>query len=107
MKTQKTPERLNEEPHWTFLTNHTHVMVSLARNSDKSLRAVADEIGITERAVQKIVADLVNAGVLTKSRIGRNNHYTLHTDLPLRHPLEKHCTLGQILGILQSGVSST
>jgi DNA-binding IscR family transcriptional regulator len=104
MQAQNTVKQLNEESHWTFLTNHTHVMVSLARNSAKSLRTVAEEIGITERAVQKIVADLVTAGVLSKSRIGRNNHYTLHTDFPLRHPLEKHCTLGQILSILQSGV---
>ena len=102
MKSTKAQETKLREPSWTFLTNHTHVMVCLSRDTDKSLRTVADEIGITERAVQKIVADLVDAKVLTKSKVGRNNHYTLHTERPLRHPIEKHCTLGQILGILQN-----
>lgn len=85
---------------WTFFTNHTHVMVCLSRNPAQSLRQVADEIGITERAVQKIVADLVEAGVLIKSKIGRNNHYALHTDVPLRHPLERSHTLAEILSVL-------
>jgi predicted transcriptional regulator len=98
---ESNTQTTHESPNWTFLTNHTHVMVSLARDPHKSLRLVAEEIGITERAVQKIVADLVQAGVLEKLKLGRNNHYTLHTEIPLRHPLEKHCTLGDILGILQ------
>ncbi|MDC3250231.1 winged helix-turn-helix domain-containing protein [bacterium] len=102
MDIASTDKSESKEPSWTFLTNHTHVMVCLARDKFRSLRLIADEIGITERAVQKIVADLVQAGVITKSRVGRNNHYTLHTDQPLRHTLEKHCTLGQILGILKS-----
>lgn len=93
---------LSHESHWTFLTNHSHVMVCLARDPHKSLRMIAEEIGITERAVQKIVTDLVAVGVLTKIKSGRNNHYELHTDIPLRHPLEQNCTLSQILDLLKT-----
>jgi DNA-binding IclR family transcriptional regulator len=87
-------------PEWTFFTNHTHVLVCLATNPGASLRQVAQAIGITERAVQRIVSDLEQAGVLSRTREGRSNRYTLHLDQPLRHPLERHRRIGEVLAPL-------
>ncbi len=85
---------------WTFLSNHTHVLVCLARDPDQVLREVAAQVGITERAVQRIVADLEAAGVLTREREGRRNRYRLNLDATLRHPLEAHCSIGELLGLV-------
>lgn len=87
-------------PGWTFLSNHTHVMVCLAGNADLTLRDIAQIIGITERAVHRIVSELEEAGALTRERVGRRNVYCIHPELHLRHPLESHCTIGEILKLL-------
>ncbi len=85
---------------WTFLSNHSHVLFCLAREADLRLRDVAERVGITERAVQKIVSELEEAGALTRMRDGRRNRYLIHGDCPLRHPVESHQTVGSILSIL-------
>jgi hypothetical protein len=85
---------------WTYFSNHSHVLVCLAQDSDARLRDVAQSVGITERAVQKIVADLEAAGVVARERRGRRNHYRLHTERPLRHPIEAHRTVGALLGMV-------
>jgi hypothetical protein len=85
---------------WTFLSNHSHVLVCLAQNSDARLRDVAQTVGITERAVQKIVADLEAGGVVSRERRGRRNHYRLHPERPLRHPIESHRTVGALVGMV-------
>jgi predicted transcriptional regulator len=82
---------------WTFLSNHGHVLVCLARDPRLRLREAAEQVGITERAVQKIVADLEAAGVITRQRDGRRNHYLVHCDRPLRHPLEACRTVRDLL----------
>lgn len=82
---------------WTFLSNHTHVLVCLARDPDQVLREVAAKVGITERAVQRIVAELEEAGVLERKRDGRRNRYRMNLDVHLRHPLEQHCRIGELL----------
>jgi DNA-binding Lrp family transcriptional regulator len=82
---------------WTFLSNHAHVLVCLAADPDSRLRDVAASVGITERAVQKIVGDLEEAGVIERVRTGRRNSYRLHPSSPLRHPLEAHRTVGALL----------
>ncbi len=87
-------------PGWTFLTNHAHVLVCVARDPGVRLRDVAGEVGITERAAQRIVADLVDAGYLEREREGRRNRYRLNRELPLRHPLERDHAIGEILGVL-------
>ena len=87
---------------WTFLSNHGHVLICLARDPEARLRDVAQAVGITERAVQKIVADLETAGVLTRERTGRRNRYQLAAGRPLRHPLEAHRTVGALLGMVLS-----
>lgn len=88
------------EPSWTFLSNHGHVMVCLARDPDVRLRDIAEDVGITERAVQGIVADLVRAGYIDKERSGRRNHYELHPEMPMRHPLESDHLLGELLAAI-------
>jgi DNA-binding MarR family transcriptional regulator len=85
---------------WTFFTNHAHVLICLAANPEMRLRAVADKVGITERAVQKIVADLESGGILTREKSGRCNTYTVHGRLPLRHPIEAHCTVQGLIGFI-------
>jgi hypothetical protein len=87
---------------WTFLSNHAHVLVSLARDPEARLRDVAEAVGITERAVQGIVADLAAAGVLVKHRRGRRNRYEIDRSVPLRHPLEAHADVGMLLRLLRS-----
>jgi DNA-binding MarR family transcriptional regulator len=90
-----TPSR-----HWTFLSNHAHVLVCLALDPDARLRDVAASVGITERAVQKIVSDLEEAGVIVRERIGRRNSYRLDLDAPLRHALESHKSVGALLSLV-------
>lgn len=85
---------------WTFLTNHSHVLICLAREPEILLRDVAVQVGITERAVQRIVADLETAGYLTRVRAGRRNHYEINANLPLRHPIEAHRTVGILLALV-------
>ena len=86
--------------HWTFLSNHAHVLVCLAQDPDARLRDVALSVGITERAVQKIVSDLEEAGVIVRERAGRRNSYRLNLDVPLRHALESHKTVGILLSLV-------
>lgn len=82
---------------WTFFSNHAHVLVCLARDPSVRLREVAAMVGITERAAQRIVSQLEAAGVLSKEREGRRNHYLIDERAPLRHPLESHRTVGTLL----------
>ena len=94
---------------WTFLTNHAHVLICLARDPQMRLRDVAANVGITERAVQSIIADLESAGYLKRQRVGRRNRYELHPDLPMRHPVEQMHSVAELLEVLgpNGGVSSS
>ncbi|MEM9883300.1 MAG: helix-turn-helix domain-containing protein [Planctomycetota bacterium] len=85
---------------WTFLSNHSHVLLLLAAEPDLRLRDLAERIGITERAVQKIVADLEAGGVVTRQRDGRRNHYLVHRGRPLRHPVEAHRTVADLIDMV-------
>jgi hypothetical protein len=82
---------------WTFLTNHAHVLLCLARSPELRLRDVAVEVGVTERAVQRIVADLEGGGYLTRHRSGRQNAYEINRDGPMRHPVEAHATVRALI----------
>lgn len=86
--------------HWTFLSNHSHVLVCLAADPGVRLRDVAAEVGITERAVQGIVGDLEAAGVIVRERHGRRNAYRLNLDASLRHPLEAHRSIRALLSMV-------
>lgn len=89
-------------PHWTFLTNHTHVLVLLSRNPSIVLREVAVQVKITERAVQRIIADLESGGFIEREKIGRQNHYRIRANQPLRHVIESHRTIGDLLALINS-----
>ena len=88
---------------WTFLTNHAHVLLCIAENPKIRTRDLATKIGITERAVQRIIAELEVAGYLSHDREGRNNHYRVRTDLPLRHPVEQHCGVSALIEMTLMG----
>ena len=89
-------------PGWTFLSNHTHVLVCLFGEADPTVRDIALQVGITERAVLRIIGELEQAGVLTRERDGRRNRYRIDADVPLRHPLEAHCRIGDLLAMVRS-----
>ncbi len=89
---------------WTFLTNHTHVLLCLYCQPDQRLRDVALAVGITERMVQRIVAELSEAGYLHIQKEGRCNRYTVTSSLQLRHPLEMQHTIGELLEVLSGEV---
>lgn len=82
---------------WTFLSNYAHVLVCLARDPDMTLRGIAELVGVTERAVHRIVCELTSAGVVSKQREGRRNHYEVDLEVPLRHPLETGKTVDDLL----------
>lgn len=84
---------------WDFLTNHAHVLISIATRPPVRIRDIAEQVGITERATQRIVHDLVAAGYIERRRVGRRNEYTIHTGRPLRHPLQQHRQVGHLLGL--------
>lgn len=85
---------------WTLFSNYGHVLVCLARNHEARLRDVAADVGITERAVQKIVRDLQDAGYVVVSKQGRCNRYRINKRKALRHKLEAKCTVGQLLAVV-------
>lgn len=89
---------------WTFLTNHSHVLLCIATNPDILTRDIADLVGITERSAQRIIAELEEAGYLSHLKVGRRNHYEVHPDLPLRHPLESHLEIEALLEVLRPAV---
>lgn len=91
-------ESKHESKHrWTFLTNHSHVLILLHANPGMLLREVAARVGITERAVQQIILDLEEAGFVERERVGRQNHYRVMTRNRLRHPVESHCRIADLL----------
>lgn len=85
---------------WTFLTNHSHVLAVLHSNPELVLREVAVEVGITERAVQRIIQDLESGGFIERKRVGRRNQYEVLVDEPLRHPIEAHRNIGDLLAMI-------
>ncbi len=90
-------------PRWTFLTNHGHVLLCLAQSPELRLRDVAERVGVTERAVQRIVADLEEAGYLTRHRAGRQNEYDINRRQQMRHPVEAHQTVGALISLIGGG----
>lgn len=91
---------LKSQALWTFFTNHGHVLIALAKDPDITLRDIAESVGITERAVHKIISELEEGGYLTRIRVGRKNQYKLSVDRPLRHPLESHRSVGDVIRLI-------
>ena len=86
---------------WTFFTNHAHVLFCISEDPDATLREVSMRVGITERATQRIVAELEEDGYLTHERRGRRNHYEVLAGAFLRHSIESHVTIGDIMSVLR------
>lgn len=82
---------------WTFLTNHGHVLLTIADDPNLRLRDIADRVGITERTAVGIVSDLERSGYVRREKVGRRNHYVLDPSQPLRHPREAHHDVGELL----------
>ena len=89
------------KPGWTFLTNHAHVWLCIAADPGIRGRDIAERVGITERSAQSIVSDLVEGGYLTRTKVGRRNHYEVHPDLPLRHPVEQGSQVLELLRLVE------
>jgi DNA-binding transcriptional ArsR family regulator len=87
----------NPTPTWSFLTNHSHVLLCISEDPDITVRDLALQVGITERAVMRIIGELDEGGVITRTREGRRNHYTINGELSLRHPVESHCTVADLI----------
>lgn len=98
---------LSPSSRWTFLSNHAHVLICLRRNPNQRLREIAEKVGITERMVQRIVSDLEAASILIRHREGRTNRYSINLDRPLRHPLESHRSVEDLLQLVGAEVEET
>ena len=92
---------------WTFLTNHAHVLFCIVQDPEVRLRDVAARVGITERAVQRIVTDLEGEGYLVVSKEGRRNRYEVRLDLPLRHPIERHRSVQALIQLVRGAPEGT
>jgi len=101
----ETPET-SEKP-WRFVTNHTQVLLAIASNPDIRTRDIADAVGITERAAQRIVADLTEAGYIDTTRVGRRNHYTVNGEVSMRHPAQHNHEIGALLDLLKLDETET
>ena len=91
----------DEHKTWRFLSNHTQVLLSIQRDPNARLRDIAEQVGITERAAQRIVADLIESGYVSSERVGRRNRYTVNTDIAMRHPAQDGHEIGELLNLLQ------
>lgn len=98
----KTEPVSGDEATWTFLTNHAHVMIAISRDPDVRQRDVADQVGITIGAVQRIVHELVDGGYLISERVGRRNHYRINGDMSLRHPMESGHNIDELISLLKT-----
>jgi len=88
--------------HWPFLSNHAHVLLVLWETPDLRMREIAERVSITERAVQRIIHDMIESGYIEVTKDGRRNHYTVRTDLPMRHPVEANATVHSLIDILKA-----
>jgi len=87
---------------WTFLTNHSHVLYSIWKSPDIRVREISSLVGVTERAVMRIIRELTDAGFIQVTKNGRENHYSVTADVQLRHPLEEHRSVNDLLEMLSS-----
>ena len=86
---------------WRFLSNHTQVLLCLRRDPDARFRDIAQMVGITERAAQRIVSDLIDSGYVERERVGRRNHYRVNPGTAMRHPAQDGHDIGELLQLLK------
>ena len=85
---------------WSFLTNHARVLICIAQDPGVRLRDIGEAVGITERAAHRIVGELVEAGYVTRRRVGRRNCYAIRAELPVPDLLARGGRVGDLLAIL-------
>jgi len=91
---------------WTFLTNHSHVLICLTRDPEQRVRDISEQVGITDRAVQTILAELEVEGYIVRTRVGRRNRYELHPDRPMRHRVERGHTVQELLHVMGRAIEA-
>jgi MarR family len=91
---------LSQSAKWSFLTNHARVLICIAGDPGIRLREIGAATGITERAAHRIVGELVDAGYVTRRRVGRRNQYTVRTDLPVPDAVARNWPVGELLSVL-------
>jgi DNA-binding MarR family transcriptional regulator len=102
MKKQTPQARTRPASTWVFLTNHAHVLVCIARDPESRARDIAEQVGITERATQRILADLIADGYVTRTKVGRRNHYKINPRGRLRHPVFRDLSIGPLIEVLNA-----
>jgi predicted transcriptional regulator len=103
MSAKKTHEPQSDAPPagaWDFLTNHAHVLLCVARDPHSRARDIAEQVGITERATQRILADLIGDGYVGRTKVGRRNHYKVNPRGRLRHPVFRDLSIGPLIEVL-------
>lgn len=96
-------KRDEQSSSWVFLSNHAHVLLCIARDPGSRTREIAQQIGITERAAQRIVSDLIAEDYLVRTKIGRRNQYQINRRARLRHPVFQDLEIGPLLDLLHTG----
>lgn len=102
----KTPEQgagslhVRSGHHWTFFSNYGHILLALAQDPEARMRDLAGRVGITERAVHRLLGEMEAAGVITRRRTGRRNSYSINPKVQLRHPIEEHRTVGDLIQLV-------
>ena len=104
--TKRSPKSVEASGSWVFLTNHAHVLLCIAREPEARARDIAEQVGITERAAQRIVADLLENGYVTKTKIGRRNRYVVNGKGHLRSARFRDFEIGPLLEILNTSITS-
>ena len=94
------PATTNDDARWFFLTTHALVLLGVAREPDATVRAIADQVGVTERQAHRVLADLVEAGYIERSRVGRRNRYRIDEKVHFRHPALAQHEIGELLRVL-------
>lgn len=89
-----------EKP-WRFVTNHTQVLLCIARDPDVRMKTIAESVGITERAAQRIVHDLIESGFVQRERVGRRNRYVINRGVRMRHEAQQDHEIGELLDLLE------
>ena len=95
-------EPAERQPTWVFLSNHAHVLLCIARDADYRTRDIAEQVGITERAAQRIVSDLIAEGYLKRTKIGRRNRYEINRHGHLRSATFRNLEIGPLLELLDT-----
>jgi predicted transcriptional regulator len=91
----------DQEKPWRFVTSHTQVLLCIARDPDVRMKTIADSVGITERAAQRIVRDLVESGFVQRERVGRRNRYVITRERRMRHEAQHDREIGELLDLLK------